>query len=251
VVVDQEGILVRAMGGAPVLHDPQPARGDLIRDTVVEQDHAVRDVFFEPLPGEGSRPALGRDDGRHPAGLQPAEQAAQLRAQQARVRQAREQALDRVEHHALGRNGVDGVAQADEQSLQVVLPRLLDLGALDAHEVDEQLLPGAELLEVEAQGCDVLGQLLGRLLEAHEHARFAHLDAAHEELDREEGLARARVAAHERRATAGQPAARDLVQAADAASGLGQPRDDRWFLDRHAWNPRGADAARGASHRRV
>ena len=143
VVVDQEGILVRAVRGAPVLHDPHTARGDLPRDPVVEQDHAVRDVFFEPVPGEGARAPLGRDDGRDPAGFQPAEQAPQLRAQQAGVRQAREQALDGVEHHALGADGVDGVAQADEQSLEVVLPRLLDLGALDVHEVDEELLLGA------------------------------------------------------------------------------------------------------------
>ena len=142
-VVDQERILVRAVRGAAVLHDPQPARGDLLRDPVVEQDHAVRDVFLEPVPGERSRPALGRDDGGHAAVLQPAEQPAQLGAQQGRVRQAREQALDRVEHDALGADRVDGVAQADEQPLEVVLARLLDLGALDAHVVDQQLLLGA------------------------------------------------------------------------------------------------------------
>ena len=141
-VVDEEGVLVRAVGGAAVLDDPQPSRGDLTRDPVVEEDHAIRDVFLESLPGEGAGAALRRDDGRHVPGLQPAEEAAQLRAQQVRVGQAREQALDGVEHDALGADGVDGVAQANEQSFQVVLAGLLDLGALDAHEVDEELLLG-------------------------------------------------------------------------------------------------------------
>ena len=73
--VDEERKFVGAVGGATVLHDAHAPRRYLFRDAVVEQDHAVRDVFFEPMPGEGSRPALGRDDGRHLADLQPAARA--------------------------------------------------------------------------------------------------------------------------------------------------------------------------------
>ena len=52
------------------------------------------------------------------------------------VGQAGEQRLDGVQHDALGADRVDGVAQADEQPLQVVLAGLLDLAPLDAHVVD-------------------------------------------------------------------------------------------------------------------
>ena len=52
VLVDQERVLVGAVGRAAVLDDPQPPRRDLLVDAVVEHDHAVRDVLLEPLPGE-------------------------------------------------------------------------------------------------------------------------------------------------------------------------------------------------------
>ena len=42
-----------------------------------------------------------------------------------------EQRLDGVEHHPLGADRVDGVAEPDEQPFEVVLAGLLDLAALD------------------------------------------------------------------------------------------------------------------------
>ena len=54
-LVDQERILVRAVARAAILHDPQAPRRDLVIDPVVEKDHAVGDVLFEPLPGQRSR----------------------------------------------------------------------------------------------------------------------------------------------------------------------------------------------------
>ena len=50
--VDQERILVGAVVGAAVLDHAQAARRDLIVDAVVEQDHRIRDVLLEPLPGQ-------------------------------------------------------------------------------------------------------------------------------------------------------------------------------------------------------
>ena len=41
--------------GAAVLDDAQPARGELLGDPVVEQDHAVGDVLLEALAGERRR----------------------------------------------------------------------------------------------------------------------------------------------------------------------------------------------------
>ena len=45
--------------------------------------------------------------------------------------------------------------------------------AVDDDVVDEQLLLRGQLVEVEAERPDVRGQLVGRLLEGHEHAGLA------------------------------------------------------------------------------
>ncbi len=50
--VDEERILVGAVVGAAVLDHTQAARRDLIVDAVVEQDHGIRDVLLESLPGQ-------------------------------------------------------------------------------------------------------------------------------------------------------------------------------------------------------
>ena len=75
-----------------------------------------------------------------PLSFEPAEEPAQLRAQDRLVGQAGKQRLDRVEHHALGADRINGVVQPDEQRLQVILAGLLDFAALHAHELDGQFL---------------------------------------------------------------------------------------------------------------
>ena len=60
---------------------------------------------------------------------------------------------------------VDGVAQADEEAFEVVLAGLLDLAPLDVDEVHQQLVLLGQILQVEPEGADVLGELLGGLLE--------------------------------------------------------------------------------------
>src|SRR5207245_7708771 len=52
--VDQERVFVRAVGGAAIFHDPQAARGNLVEDTMIQQDHAIGDVFLEPATGQGA-----------------------------------------------------------------------------------------------------------------------------------------------------------------------------------------------------
>jgi hypothetical protein len=151
VLVDQERVLVGAVRAAAVLDDPQPPRRNLLAHAVIEQDHAVGDVFLEPLARELAFAALAGDDGRHALVLEPAEQAPQLRAQQRLVGEAAEERLERVEHHALGADRVDREAQAQEQAFEVVLAGFLDLGALDVHVVDRDLVLGDHLVEVEAE----------------------------------------------------------------------------------------------------
>ena len=204
------------MVGAAVLDDAQPARRDLVVDAVVEQDHAVRDVLLEPLPGQQALAALAGDDGGHASVLQPAEQPPQFGAQDAVVRQAGEQRFDRVEHDALGADRLDRVAEPDEQPFEIVLAGLLDLAAFDADVVDGQFLRRDQLRKVEAERRDVLGDLLAALLEGHEDAGLAELQRAiHQELHGQQRLAAAGAAADERRPAGWQAAAGDLVETAN------------------------------------
>ena len=63
VALDQEGILVGAVGGAAVLDDAQAAGQNRVGDAVIEQDDAVGNVFFEAVAGECAFAAFAGDDG--------------------------------------------------------------------------------------------------------------------------------------------------------------------------------------------
>ena len=101
-LVDQEGILVGAVLRAAVLDDPQPPRRDLVVDAVVQEDHAVADVLLQAVAGERLLALLAGDDGRDALVLEPAEQPAQLGAQDRLVGQPGEERLDGVQHDPLG-----------------------------------------------------------------------------------------------------------------------------------------------------
>ena len=79
-LADEEGIFVGPVRRATILHHAQSPRGDLIVDSVVEQDHAIGHVLLQPVAGQRSLATLARDDRRHAAVLQPAEQAPQFGA---------------------------------------------------------------------------------------------------------------------------------------------------------------------------
>jgi hypothetical protein len=63
---------------AAILHDAQAPGRDLILNAMVEQDHRIRHVLLESLPGEESLAALARDHRGHALVLQPPEQASQF-----------------------------------------------------------------------------------------------------------------------------------------------------------------------------
>src|SRR5262249_8522322 len=159
----------------------QPPHRQLFGDAVVQQEDAVGDVLLQALPREGAVAALGGDDRGHAAVLEPAEQPAQFGPPDGLVGQPAEERLGGGPGDAACAAGGDGAAQADEQALQVVLAGLLDLAALDADVIDEQLLLLGEAVEVEAEGADVLGEFLGGLLEGEEDAGLAELGGATDE----------------------------------------------------------------------
>src|SRR5262249_20270392 len=221
-LVYQERILVGAVWPAAILHDAKATRRDLLGHAVVEQDHRVRDVFLEALPRQGALTALAGDDGRHALVLQPAEQAAQLGAEDRLVRQAREERLDRVEHDALGADRIDREPEPDEEPFEIVVAGLLDLAALDLDVIEHDLLLLDQRRQVEAERGHVLRELVITLLEAQEHARLAELHrAVDEEADREERLAAAGSAADQRRPSRRQTPARDLIEAVDTGGRFG------------------------------
>jgi hypothetical protein len=128
--------------------------------------------------------ALGRHDGGDLVVAQPAEQAAQLGAQNSEILETAEQGLDGVEHHAPGADLPDGMFEAHEQAFEIVFAGFLDFAAIDVHVVDQQLALLDQLFEVVAQRLDVLGQLRGIFLEGEQHTGLAvGLRAIHEKTD--------------------------------------------------------------------
>jgi hypothetical protein len=222
-LVDEEGVFVGAVVGAAVLDDAEPAGGDLFGDPVVEDDDAVGDVLFEPVAGEEPLAPFGGDDGGDALVLEPAEEAAQFGAEDGGVGEAREEGFEGVEHDALRPDRVDRQAEPDEQPLEVVLAGLLDLVPLNVDVVDGELVLADEVVEVVAEGADVLGEFLGGLLEGHEDAGLVVPDGAFdEEFDPEKGFAAPGVAADEGGPAPGEAAAGDLVEPVDAGRALFQ-----------------------------
>ena len=173
------------MERAAILHDAQPAGGDLVVDAVVQDDDAIGDVFLQALARQPRFATLRGDDGGDALVLEPAEEPAQLGAQDGFVGQAGEEGLDGVQHDALGVDRVNGLAQPDEQPFQVELAGFLDLAALDADIVHNDLLLEGQLGEVESERGDVLAQVGLVLLEGHEHAGLVEFrGAANQELHR-------------------------------------------------------------------
>ena len=140
VAVDEERVLVGAVRRTAIFHDPQAPRRDLVVDAVVEQQHAVRDVFLQPLAREGAVAALGGDHGGQAAFLEPVEQAADLGPQDRRIGEGGEQALDGVEHHALGADRFDRQFQAQEERLEIVVADLGEFARIDRDMFEGDLL---------------------------------------------------------------------------------------------------------------
>ena len=107
----------------------------------------------------------------------------------------------------LGADRVDGVAEPDEQRLEVVVAGLLDVLPLDLDVVDDELAVGAELLEVPAERGDVRRRAPRRSPRRRGGRRARPCSMPRdEELGGEQRLAAAGAAGDERGAAAGQAA---------------------------------------------
>ena len=167
-------------------------------------------------------PAFGGDDSGHALVLEPAEEPAQFGAQNGFVGQAGKQRFERVQHHALGADGINRVIEADEQSFQVILAGLMNFTAFDVDVFEENFFAPHQARQIKSERRDVGLQLGARLLEGHEHARLAELRcAAREEFRGEQRLAATRAATHQRGPPARQSASGDFVKTLDARGTLG------------------------------
>src|SRR4029077_13271687 len=135
--------------------------------------------------------------------LQPPKQPDQLGAHHELVRQAGEEQLDGVQDDALRVDRFNGVAQPDEQPLEIVFAALREFVALELHVVEQQAPAGAQPLQVETERLRVFHEIVGGLLERHEDTGLVEVErAAHQEFHGEQRLAAARAAADQRGPTA-------------------------------------------------
>ena len=192
--------------GAAVLDDAQPARRDLVDHAVVEQDHAVGDVLLQAVAGERAVAALAGDDGGDALVLEPAEQAAQLGAQDGvrwtarrtasrwcRARRAwRRSSRSRSRG---GRTALRGRTRRSPRSRCARRARSRRRACFCATS-SSRSKPSERTFCVSSSA---------GLLERHEHARLAELRrAADQELHRQQRLAAAGAAADQRRPAARQ-----------------------------------------------
>ena len=172
---------------------------------------------------------LRGDHGRQVSLLQPAKQAAQFGAQDALIGETGEQRLERVQANTFRPNGVHRVLQTDEQSLEIVIPRLLNLARLDIHVVEEKLLAFDQIFQIEAQRGNIPLHFLRRLFKCHQDARLIKLlSSTNQEFHAQHGLAAAGSSANDGRSPSRQATPADFVESVDSRRCLRQ-RGDRGF----------------------
>src|SRR6266446_1929243 len=96
------------------------------------------------MPGQLALTPLPRHDGSHAFVFEPVEEAGQLGPQDSGVRESSEERLNGIQEYPLGTNRINGIAEPHKQPLKVVLPRFLDLTAVQLDVVESQFFLGHE-----------------------------------------------------------------------------------------------------------
>jgi len=104
-----------------IFDNADAAGGHLIDHTMIERDHAIRDIFLQAKARQHAITALAGDDDRHAFFLKPTKEPAKLRAHNPMIGQASEKSFDGVEHNALCFDGVNRVANPDKEPFKIVL----------------------------------------------------------------------------------------------------------------------------------
>src|SRR5512139_3621361 len=134
--VNQEWELIGAVYRATVLDDTQTAGGDLIRHSVIEEDHTVRNIFFKTVPCQGIIPSFACDDGCHAFLFQPTEETAKFCPEDGSIGQSCEERFNRIEDDSFRTNGINRIAKANEETFKVVFAGFFDLAPFDMNIID-------------------------------------------------------------------------------------------------------------------
>src|SRR5436189_3705556 len=129
------------------------------------------------------------------------------------IGQAGKQRLQRIEHDALCLDGIDGVAEPDEEAFEVVFTGLLDLASLDMNMIEINEFFRYQVVKVKAERADILLQFFLVFLEHHENAGLAKFQSsANDKFGAEHRLSRTGAAADKRRPSDRKAAEGYLVQ---------------------------------------
>jgi hypothetical protein len=137
---DQKRILIGAMRGAAVLDDTQAPGGKLVDGAVIEQDHAIGDVFLETMPGQRASPRSPVMTEVTPRCFNQSNSRRSSARRTAVFEKPPKRRFEGVQHHALRADRIDGEPQSDEQPSEVEVARFLDLAAHDRHVIDQDFL---------------------------------------------------------------------------------------------------------------
>jgi hypothetical protein len=78
-----------------------------------KSNHAIGDVFFEPVACQGPVAAFPRNDGRHTTRFQPVKKPTKLRPKDSGVRQPSEKCFNGIKDNPLCPNGINGILPPD------------------------------------------------------------------------------------------------------------------------------------------
>src|ERR1700692_4130527 len=160
--VNQKGIFVGAVSRSPILHDSQAASGNLVDYPVVEQEHAIGNIFFQSVPGENAFAALGGNHRSYSFVFKPAKQPPQFRPQNTLILKSGEQVLDGIQNNALRAYGIDRGSQPYEKAFQIVIAGFINLAAFDTNIIDDEPLFLHQLVQVITKRAHILRKLGGR-----------------------------------------------------------------------------------------
>src|SRR5471030_1152924 len=93
---------------APIFNDANSTGGNLLSDSVVQENDAIGNIFLKAMTRKRATPKLAGHDCGDLFRLEPTEKSFYLQAENACVCDAREERLDRIQNNAFGANGVNG-----------------------------------------------------------------------------------------------------------------------------------------------
>src|SRR5436305_6690574 len=184
---------------------------------MIENQNAVRYIFFQSVARERAFSHLSRDDGGDTGIFQPVKKAAQFGAHNAVISQAKEEELNGIQKDALGLDLLNGGPQANEQTFKIVFTGFFNLLALNVDVVNCQFFLADQCRQVIAERGHVGDELLGRFFHGNADARLVIKQcAARQEFKSKQRLAGTRTAADERSPARGKATMSYLIKAADA-----------------------------------